>query len=215
LRGLEAAMNIHNLTLGFSVFFLSRILGNLYFINNIDHEIITRRAIKSLLINTVFFLPAFLSFLIMLMLKKGFAVDPDTGTVFYGEFKYMMNLVQMPLVGILFLTGIILVLYGVIKTLTRAEYTKGIWLTGPGTIMTVFSLFLIAGYNNTAFYPSTYNLQSSLTIANSSSSRFTLVTMSYASLFVPFVIAYIAYTWRAMNSQKINSAEVESNSHVY
>lgn len=121
----------------------------------------------------------------------------------------------MPLVAILFSGGIFLVLYGILKTLRIKDYSGGIWFAGPGTVLTVFCLFLLAGYNNTAYYPSTYDLQSSLTIANSSSSKFTLVVMSYVSLFVPFVIAYVAYAWRAMNRDKISTAEIETNSHVY
>jgi cytochrome d ubiquinol oxidase subunit II len=215
LRGIEAAMNIHNLLLGFSVFFLARVLGNLYFINNIDYDIITRRARKSLLINTMLFLPAFLGFVIMLLIKKGFGVDPASGTVFIENFKYLKNLVQMPIVAILFLGGVGFVLYGIIKTLRSPDYSGGLWFTGPGTVLTVFCLFLLAGFNNTAYYPSTYNLQSSLTIANSSSSKFTLVAMSYVSLFVPFVIVYIGFAWRSMNREKISTSEIETNSHVY
>lgn len=215
LRGIEAAMNIQNLLLGFSVFFLARVLANLYFINNIDNDIITHRAGKSLLINTILFLPAFLGFVIMLLVKKGFGVDPASGTVFIDNYKYLKNLFQMPLVAILFSGGIFLVLYGILKTLRIKDYSGGIWFAGPGTVLTVFCLFLLAGYNNTAYYPSTYDLQSSLTIANSSSSKFTLVVMSYVSLFVPFVIAYVAYAWRAMNRDKISTAEIETNSHVY
>jgi len=215
LRGIEAAFNIQNLLLGLSVFFLARILGNLYFINNIDYEEITRRARKSLLWNTVPFLVVFLTFTVLLLVRTGFAVDPVTGSVFYEDFKYFHNLVQMPLVAVLFITGIGFVLYGIAKTLQTAGYSKGIWFTGPGTIITVFCLFLLAGYNNTPFYPSTHDLQSSLTIMNSSSSKFTLVVMSYVSLFVPVVIAYISYAWRSMNREKISTGEIQTNSHVY
>jgi len=215
LRGLEAAMNFHNLLLGFSVFFLARILGSLYFINNIDYGIITRRARKSLLINTIPFLLVFLSFVIILLAKKGFALDPATGKVSYEDFKYLKNLVQMPVVAVIFIAGIILVVFGIIKTLRTEGYFRGIWFTGPGTILTIFSLFLLAGFNNTAFYPSTHDLQSSLTIFNSSSSKFTLVAMSYVSLSVPFVIAYIGFAWRSMNRENISPEEIQGNSHVY
>lgn len=215
LRGLEAALNIQNLLLGLSVFFLARIQACLYFINNIDFEIIIRRARKSLLFNTVPFLIFFLTFVVMLFIKKGFGVDPSTGTVYYEEYKYFKNLVNMPLVAVLFVGGVVLVLFGIAKTLRFENYSRGIWFTGPGTILVVFSLFLLAGFNHTAFYPSTYNLQSSLTIFNSSSSKFTLTAMSYVSLFVPFVIAYIAYAWRSLNREKISSGEIQTNSHVY
>lgn len=215
MRGLEAALNIQNVLLGFSVFFLARIQAILYFINNIDYDIITRRARKSLLFNAVPFLIVFLSFVAMLLVKKGFGVDPATGTVFYEDYKYLKNLAGLPVVAILFAGGIALVLFGIIKTLRAEGYSRGIWFTGPGTILTVFCLFLLAGFNDTAFYPSTHDLQSSLTIFNSSSSRFTLTAMSYVSLFVPFVILYIAYAWKSMNRNKMNTEEIQTNSHVY
>jgi cytochrome d ubiquinol oxidase subunit II len=215
MRGLEAALNVHNLLLGFSVFFLARILANLYFLNNIDYDIISRRARKSLLYNTIPFLLVFLTFIVMLFLKKGFIVDPSTGIISYEDFKYLHNLLQMPVVAVLFIAGIALVLFGIIMSLRLSGYSKGIWFSGAGTILTVFCLFLLAGFNNTAFYPSTHNLQSSLTIANSSSSRFTLVAMSYVSLIVPFVLGYIVYAWRSINRDKISPEELRTNSHVY
>ena len=178
--------------LGLSVFFLSRILANLFFINNIDHETINARARKSLLRNTIPFLVVFLPFLVILLTSRGFNVDPESAAVQYKDFKYLHNLIDMPLVALLFVAGIVLVLFGIIKTLRTEHYFKGIWFTGFGTTLFVFSLLLLAGYNHTAYYPSTYDLQSSLTIANSSSSKYTLVAMSYVSLFVPFVIAYIS-----------------------
>jgi len=214
-RGLEAALNIHNLSLGLSVFFLSRILGILYFFNNIDHAELLSRAKKSLLRNTIPFLAVFLTFVFMLILRKGFAVDPESGNVYYQKFKYLHNLLAMPFVALLFVSGVFLVLYGIAKTLRNDNYFNGIWFSGPGTLLVVFSLFLLAGFNNTAFYPSTHDLQSSLTIGNSSSSKYTLVAMSYVSLFVPFVILYIAYAWRAMNRNKISTAEISKESHVY
>jgi cytochrome d ubiquinol oxidase subunit II len=214
-RGLEAALNLHNLTLGLSVFFLARISGLLYFINTIDHELIVARAKKSLLRNTIPFLMVFLTFVIMLLVRKGFAVDPQTGKVYYESFKYMHNLIAMPVVALLFLSGIALVLYGIGKTLREAGYFKGIWFTGAGAIAFTFSLFLLAGYNNTAYYPSVHDLQSSLTIFNSSSSKYTLVAMSYVSLFVPFLFAYIFYAWRSLNKEKMTQEELKTSSHIY
>ncbi len=214
-RGLEAVMNVQNVMLGVAVFFLARVLGSLYFINNVDSDTIYIRARKALKINTILFLPFFLGFVIMLMLKQGFAIDPTTGAIYMEDYKYFKNLIQMPVVAIMFLGGVVLVLLGIYKALQTQGYSKGIWFTGGGTILTVLGLFLLAGFNNTAYYPSTFDLQSSLTIFNSSSSRFTLTAMSYVSLFVPFVIAYIAYAWRSMNREKINLNEIETDSHIY
>jgi len=213
-RGLEAAINIHNLSLGFTVFFLARILGILYFMNNVDHDDILKRAKKSLLRNTIPFLVVFLTFVGILLTRKGFAVDPVTGNVSMEDFKYLHNLIQMPVVAILFPAGTLLVLFGIYRSL-MADSTKGIWSSGSGTVLVVFSLFCLAGYNNTAYYPSTFDLQSSLTIANSSSSKYTLVAMSYVSLLVPFVLAYIVYAWRSINREKITAKEMQTESHLY
>jgi cytochrome bd ubiquinol oxidase subunit II len=213
--GLEAAFNVQNVLLGLSVFLLTRILGILYLINNVDNDMILARAKKSLLRNTVPFLLVFLPFVVLLLISEGFAVNPDTGIVLYERFKYLHNLLAMPLVAFLFLSGIILVLLGIMKTLRTVSYFKGFWFTGAGTALFVFSLFLLAGYNNTAYYPSVFDLQSSLTISNSSSSKYTLVAMSYVSLLVPFVIAYIVYAWRALNREKVSAEEIKTNSHVY
>lgn len=214
-RGLEAALNIHNLSLGLTVFFLARILGLLYFMNAIDHKEIIERSKKSLLRNAIPFLVVFLTFAAILLLRKGFAVDPATGVVSFEEYKYLHNLIGMPLVAVLFLAGVVLVLWGIGKSLLTSGYSKGIWFSGPGTILVVFSLFCLAGYNNTAYYPSVHDLQSSLTIANSSSSHYTLVAMSYVSLLVPFVLAYIVFAWRSINRDKVTSDEMQRESHVY
>jgi cytochrome d ubiquinol oxidase subunit II len=214
-RGLEAALNIHNLLLGLSVFFLARILGILYFINNVQHDAIIARTRKSLIINVLPFLAVFLTYVMMLLTREGFAVDPQSGNVYTEAYKYWHNLVAMPVVALLFVSGTLLVLYGIIKTLMKTGYTKGIWFTGVGTICFVFSLFCLAGYNNTSYYPSTFDLQSSLTITNSSSSRYTLKAMSYVSLMVPFVIAYIFYAWRSINKEKITADEIRDGSHIY
>jgi cytochrome d ubiquinol oxidase subunit II len=214
-RGLEAALNIHNLSLGLAVFFLARVNGLLYFLNSINDEELNTRTIKALLPNTIGFLVTFLTFVIWLLIRKGYAVAPS-GEVFLEQFKYLHNLVQMPVIGILFLVGVILVLYGLVQALFLNKSQKSIWFTGIGTVITVLTLLLIAGYNNTAFYPSIYNPQSSLTIYNASSSFFTLKTMAYVSILVPFVLAYIVYFWRAINKEQLTKAELESHeNHVY
>jgi cytochrome d ubiquinol oxidase subunit II len=214
-RGLEAALNIQNLSLGLAVFFLSRVLATMYFMNNVDNDAIFERSKKHLLINTVPFLLFFLFFLIRLLFIEGYAYNPDTKLVFLEKFKYLHNLLSMPIVLVILLIGVVGVLYGVGISLLKSKSTKGIWFAGSGTVLTVLSLLLVAGFNHTAFYPSSFNLQSSLTIENASSSRFTLTTMSYVSLLVPFVLAYIWYTWRAMNKKKINIEELNTEDHLY
>jgi len=214
LRGLEAAFNLTNLGLGLGVFFLARILGLLYFINNISNENIYKRAKTKLLPNAIAFLIFFLFFLISVLLKDGFAYNPQTKVVSMEAYKYFHNLLEMPLVMILFLLGVVFVLSGIIITLFKSS-KKGIWFSGLGTILTVFSLFLIAGFNNTAYYPSVYDLQSSLTIENSSSSKYTLTAMSYVSLLIPFVIAYIYYVWKAMDKKKLDIDELSKEDNLY
>ncbi len=216
-HGLEAALNIQNLALGLAVFFLSRVLAVLYFFKNIDDTTIIERAKKQLIYDAIPFVVFFLTFTGMLLLKNGFAVDPQTNQVFMEPFKYLHNLIAMPLVAILFLAGVVLVLLGIAGNVFNfSRYSeKGIWYTGIGTIITVFALFLLAGFNHTAFYPSTFDLQSSLTIENSSSSHYTLTAMSYVSLFVPVVLAYIIYAWRAINNKKIDKTEMETEGHLY
>ncbi len=214
-HGLEAALNLHNLSLGLTVFFLARVLAILYFMNAIDHKQILERAKKQLIINAVPFVALFLTFTIWLLLRDGFAVNPDTKEVFMQQFKYFNNLIEMPLILIGFLIGVVLVLWGIISSILKPS-SKGIWFTGPGTVITVLMLLLIAGYNNTAFYPSVTSLQSSLTIENASSSHFTLTVMSYVSLMIPFVLTYIWYAWRAINVNKIDQEEIESDDiHIY
>ena len=213
-RGLEAALSVFNLSLGFAVFFLARVLGLLYFMNTIDNDNIIRRSKKHLLYNAAIFLVFFLLFAVMLMLREGFAVNTETGMIFMEKYKYLHNLLQMPIVLIMFLSGVLLVLGGIILSLIK-DTSNGIWFSGPGTVLVVFSLFMLAGMNNTAFYPSSYDLQSSLTIQNASSSQYTLVAMSYVSLFIPFVFAYIWYAWRALNKKKITEEEMNEEPHVY
>jgi len=216
-HGLEAALNFHNLSLGLSVFFLARVLALLYFMNNIAHSVIMERVKKQLLFNSIPFVLFFLIFLIWLLFRDGFAVNPDTKEVFIEPYKYLHNLLQKPLILIILLVGVLLVLLGIIRPLTCFVkcHTKGIWAAGIGTILTVMALFFIAGFNNTAYYPSTYDLQSSLTIENSSSSKFTLTAMSIVSLLVPFVLAYIFFAWRAIDNKKITAEEIDSDSHAY
>ncbi len=213
-RGLEAALNVHNLSLGLTVFFLARILGLLYFMNNVEDDNIFRRSKKHLLTNAIPFLVFFLFFAVRLLLMKGYAYDPVSGIVGMEKYKYLHNLIQMPFAGLLLMAGTILVIFGITKSLL-AFYSKGIWFAGAGTVMVVFSLFAVAGYNNTAYYPSNYDLQSSLTIENSSSSRYTLTVMSYVSLLIPFVIGYIYFAWKSINKKKISADEIGEESHVY
>jgi cytochrome d ubiquinol oxidase subunit II len=215
-HGIEAALNLHNLSLGLAVFFLARVLGLLYFMNSIKHDAIYVRAKKHLVHNGIPFLIFFLTFVIWLFVSDGFAVNPVTQEVYMEPFKYFNNLLQMPLVLIMFIVGVIGVLLGLGVSILRSDCTKGIWAAGIGTVLTVFSLLLVAGFNNTSFYPSTFDLQSSLTIQNASSSHFTLTAMSYASLLVPFVFAYIWYVWKAMNNKPIDEDELNSEDlHVY
>lgn len=212
--GLEAVLTFHNVALGLAVFFLSRVLGLLYFNNSIDHEGIAVRTKKQLWINVLPFLIFFLYFVIVLILKEGFAFDPKTGIVSIEKFKYLHNLLEMPLVLVIFLGGVVLVLLGIANDLFK-KAGNGIWFAGLGTFLTVFALFLVAGFNNTCYYPSAFDLQSSLTIRNSSSSEFTLKVMSIVSLLIPFVIAYIWYAWKAINNKKIDEAEMENETHKY
>ncbi len=216
-HGLEAALNPHNLLLGLTVLFLSRVLALLYFMNRISHADMMERIKKQLVVNAIPFVVFFLAFVIRTILSKGFAVNPKTGEIFMESYKYLHNLLQMPVVALLFVMGVALVLLGIILPLTNfGKYgSKGIWSTGFGTILTVFALFLLAGFNHTAYYPSTYDLQSSLTIENSSSSQYSLMAMSYVSLMVPFVIAYIWIAWRSIDNKKIDMDELNKESHVY
>lgn len=213
-RGLEAVFNIQNVALGLTVFTLARVLASMYFINNINDDNIYKRSKKQLAINTVLFLIFFLSFTVMMLISGGYAYDPETGAVTVEKYKYLNNFLEMPLVMIIFLLGVILVLLGIIVSLF-AKSRKGIWYSGIGTVFTVFALFLVAGLNNTSFYPSTAHPESSLTIQNASSSQYTLTVMSYVSLLVPFVLAYIVIAWRAIDKKKIDKQEMEESNHKY
>lgn len=206
--GLDALLDPWNLVFGLAVFFLARILGTLYIINNVDDENIRSRSSVRLVGCTITFLIFFLAFLVRTLLKEGFAVDPSTGLIVMEPMKYLHNLIAMWPLLIVFAIGVVLLLYGVGRTIVSKTYIKGIWPAGIGVVLAVLALLLCAGWNNTAFYPSNADLQSSLTIANSCSSEFTLRTMFYVSLLVPFVVAYIAYVWYAMDKKKITKEEV-------
>ena len=220
-HGLEAIWTVEklaflqNISLGLAVFFLARILANLYFQKIIDSENIQKNSIKSLKINSILFLVFFLFWLIRLLLIDGFAVNPANQEVSMEAHKYLNNFLEMPFVLVVFLVGVVMVLVGIFINVFRKS-KNGIWFSGIGTVLTVWMLLLNAGFNNTAFYPSTYNLQNSLTIYNSSSSEFTLRTMSYVSLLVPFVLAYIALVWKKLDAKNISEKDLEeTEAHIY
>jgi len=223
-RGLELAFDFTryatfvNLSLGLGVFFLARVLAIQYFMNTIDNEAIISRTKKKLINNAIPFLVFFLFFVVNLLLMDGYAVDPDSGIVSLDPNKYLHHLLAMPVVLIIFLLGVVAVILGIARPLMDFDqcHSKVIWHGGIGTVLTVFALFLLAGFNNTAFYPSIYNINSSLTIENASSSHYTLTAMSYVSLMVPFVIAYIWYAWKAISNKKITDEEMdEEDTHIY
>lgn len=214
LRGLEALLNPSNYLLGFALVFLAKILGALYFINNIDHKGIRIRAVRSIKFNMVIFLMFFLSFLTWVLTKNGFAVDED-GFVYMQSFKYLFNFLDMPIVLVIFGLGVLMVILAVFVTI-HFEKTCCIKTGGLGVVLTVTALLLNVGLNNTAYYPSTYHMQSSLTIMNSSGSHYTLSVMGYVSLMVPFVLAYIAYAWYSMNKTQLTKEEIEApDAHNY
>ena len=206
--GLEAVAVPFNVGFGLLVMTLAIVLGALYAINNINHETLReqlRRCLKKAFIS---FLTILVLVLLLLLTMDGFAVDAD-GVVAMEPYKYLHNLLEMPVVLILFLVGAVLLVAGVVLTLLKPKFTRGIWLAGPGTVFVVMALFMIAGYNGTAYYPSTADLQSSLTIQNSSSSEFTLTAMSIVSLVIPFVVAYIAYFWYKMDRRSLTAQELK------
>lgn len=213
-HGLDALANPWNVVMGVAVFFLARVLGALYFINNIADTELVARCRRSLWGNSVLFLIFFLAFLVRTLVADGFAVQPENGWICMEPYKYLHNFLAMPWVLVIFLLGVTGVLGGIVRTLWKPGYDKGIWLSGAGTILAVFALLLTAGYNHTAYYPSVADLQSSLTLANSCSSRFTLEVMAYVSILVPFVLAYIFYAWRRIDSHKIDADEMKDG-HTY
>ena len=213
-HGLDALLNPWVLVFGFAVVFLARVLGILYVINNVADDIIQARARKSLIVSAVPFLLLFVAYLVHLLLKDGYAYT-DEGLIFMEHYKYLSNLLAMPYVLAFLLFGIVSVLWGIgIELFREDERGKGIWYAGAGTVVTVLCLLLCAAWNHTAYYPSTADLQSSLTLANSCSSEFTLRTMFWVSLLVPFVLAYIIYAWRAIDTKKITREEIQSD-HAY
>jgi cytochrome bd ubiquinol oxidase subunit II len=212
--GLEAVTNPHNVALGLAIFTLSRILAIQYIQQNVDEPEINERAKTALWVNTLLFLVFFLYWLIKLLFIEGFTYDPVTLAVSKEKFKYFHNIIEMPFNTLIMLTGIVLVLFGIIKSLF-SDFPKAIWYSGIGTVLTVFSVFILAGFNHTCFYPSLTDIQSSLNIQNASSSHYTLTAMSYVSLVVPFVFAYIFYAWRSINDKKIDKHEMESETHTY
>ena len=207
-HGLDALLDPWNLVLGLAVFMLARILGILYIKNNIDHEVILERCTKQLPLNAIIFLVLFVAFLLHVLFKTGLSDQGGLG-IYEEEMKYLDNLLEMPILIIILLTGVILVLFGIFKASKSVAYRKGIWFTGIGTVLTVLVLFLIAGWNDTAYYPSLIDSECSLTISNSCSSEFTLRTMTYVSFLIPFVLAYIIYAWRAIDKKRITQEEIE------
>lgn len=210
LHGLEAVLNPWNIVLGLAVLFLARVTALLYFINNIDDTAAQQRARKELPLNAILFVALFVAYVIFLLLKSGLRFDPATGQFAEEQFLYLHNFLQMPVVLIIFLVGVLLVLYGIGATIFKKGYRKGIWFEGIGVVLAVLGLLLVAGWNNTAYYPSLADPQSSLCLANSSSSPYTLKVMSFVSILVPFVVAYIWYCWRAIDVRRITRKEMEN-----
>ena len=231
-HGLDALLDPWNVVLGLAVLMLARILGMLYIKNNIEHQQIQERCTRQLPWNALIFLLFFLPFLIRLMVKDGFSTAAgagmstaagagmsaaaeagmsavSSGSITLESMKYLHNLLEMPILLVILLIGVVLVLFGIYKSSRNVQYRKGIWFTGIGTVLTVLVLLLIAGWNHTAYYPSNIDLQSSLTLANSCSSEFTLRTMAIVSLLIPFVLAYIVFAWRAIDRKRITQEEIE------
>ena len=213
-HGLDALLNPWVLVFGFAVVFLARVLGILYIINNVDDENIRSRASVRLIGAAVPFVVLFVAYLVHLLVKEGYAINAS-GLVYMEPYKYLHNMIEMWGLLVLLLSGVIMVLFGIIYTIISKRFIAGIWQAGLGTIFTVLALLLLAGWNDTAYYPSTADLQSSLTLANSCSSEFTLRTMFWVSLLVPFVLAYIFYAWRAIDKKKITKEEIQGDDHAY
>ena len=212
-HGLDALLNPWVLIFGFAVVFLARVLGILYVINNVNDEDIRSRGSVRLVGAAIPFVLLFVAYLVHLLLKDGFAYN-DNGIIYMEPYKYLTNLLDMWYLLVILLIGVVLVLFGIGKTIVSKNYIGGIWPAGIGTVLTVLALLLCSAWNHTAYYPSTADLQSSLTMANSCSSEFTLTTMFYVSLLVPFVLAYIIYAWRAIDSKKLTKDEIKTD-HAY
>ncbi len=214
-HGLDALANPWVWLLGLAVVFLARTLGSLYLINNVDDAALAPRIRRQVLTDAVPFVVLFVAFVVYVLTKEGYAVDPVTQAVSLAPHKYWHNLVAMPAVAVVFVLGVVLVLYGVVRTLMSPRFVRGIWTAGAGTVLAVLALLLLAGYNDTAFYPSTADLQSSLTLRNSCSSEFTLRTMAWVSLLIPVVLAYIAYAWHAIDRRSLTRSELDKDEHRY
>ena len=210
-HGLDALLDPWNLVLGFAVFFLARILGILYVMNNVNDENIRSRGSVRLVGCAVPFVLLFVAFLVRTLCKEGYAYDPASGVIMMEPYKYLHNFLDMWYLAVLLLAGVALVLYGIIRTIVSKTYICGIWPVGIGTVLTVLALLLSAGWNNTAYYPSNADLQSSLTIANSCSSHFTLSTMAVVSILIPFVLAYIVYAWYSIDKKKLDKEEIATD----
>ena len=210
-HGLDALLDPWNLVLGFAVFFLARILGILYVMNNVDDENIRSRGSVRLIGAAVPFVVLFVAFLVRTLVKDGYAYDPTSGVIMMEPYKYLHNFIDMWYLSVVLLAGVVLVLYGIIRTVGSKTYICGIWPVGIGTVLTVLALLLSAGWNNTAYYPSNADLQSSLTIANSCSSYFTLSTMAVVSILIPFVLAYIVYAWYSIDKKKLDKQEIATD----
>ncbi len=214
-HGLDALLDPWNLVFGLAVFFLARVLGVLYVMNNVNDENIRSRGSVRLVGVVVPFLILFLAFLVRTLLKDGYAYDPATGVIVMEPMKYLHNFMDMWYLTVVLLVGVVLLLYGVVRTIVSKTYVGGIWPAGIGVVLVVLVLLLCAGWNNTAYYPSNVDLQSSLTIANSCSSEFTLRTMAVVSLFIPFVLAYIVYAWWSIDKKKLDKEELKEGGHAY
>ena len=214
-HGLDALLDVWNLIFALAVFFLARILGILYIMNNVNDENVRSRGSVKLVGAVIPFLVFFLAFLVRTLFKEGYAYDPATGVISMEPMKYLHNLLDMWYLLVIILIGVVLLLYAVVRTIKSKTYVGGIWPAGIGVVLVVLCLLLCAGWNNTAYYPSNVDLQDSLTIANSCSSEFTLTTMTYVSFLIPFVLAYIFYAWRAIDKKKIDLEEIKADDHLY
>jgi len=214
LHGIEAILCWKNLLFGVMVFFLARTLASLYFINNIDDQEVNASQRHLLLVNAGAFVPLFVAVVVVILTSAGVGYD-DGGNAQWIPFKYWHNYLAMWWVLVILLLGVVMVLLGIGKTLLRGDYKSGIWPAGIGAVLVVMTLFWVVGYNNTAYLPSLLDVQSSLTLRNSSSSEFTLTVMSVVSILVPFVLAYIAYCWYKMDHKKLTSDELNHTDHKY
>ncbi len=214
-HGIEAIADWRCLVLGLTVLFLARTQASLYFLSNIRYNNRTdAKNRKAVLANGIIFTVLFLAFVYLLLTADGVQYDSD-GTLSTVKYKYLTNYLELWWAAAMLLAGAALVLAAIIWSASSTRFTKGIWLSGLGTVLVVLTLFFVAGYNNTAYYPSLTDTASSLTIRNSSSTEFTLTVMSYVSILVPFVLAYIWYVWRKMDASPITPAEMRSESHKY